>query len=74
MDANGARALLARIQGNHWSRADAVVHGRQPNRDPDADSLVEIGDGWRLYACGGEKRLVGDAWSPAALETTDAAA
>ena len=74
VDANGARALLARIEVNHWCRADAVRDGRQPNCDPDASSLVEVGDGWRLYAGGGEKRLVGDAWAPAALESTDAAA
>jgi hypothetical protein len=74
VDANGARALLARIEVNHWFRADAVRDGRQPNSDPDADRLVEVGDGWRLYSGGGEKRLVDDAWAPAALENTDAAA
>ena len=63
MDANGARALTARIeQHQHWREAPAVHDGRQPATDPDARELVGIVDGVRLYAGGLEKRLVDGAW------------
>jgi hypothetical protein len=74
MDGNGARALLARIERTHWSLAGAVRDGRQPERDPDADLLLEVGEGFRLYDGGREKRLVGDAWFPEIFERRDAAA
>ena len=74
MDANGARALLARIELNHWGRAGAVQDGKQPSADPDADRLIEVGEGFRVYDDRREKRLVDEAWAPVALERRDAAA
>ena len=74
MDANGARALLARIELDHWQQADGVRDGRLPDVDPDADRLVGVDDDLRVYKGGAEKRLTGGVWAPAMLERVDAAA
>jgi hypothetical protein len=71
VDANGARALSARIeQHQHWREASAVRDGRQPSTDPDAGILVGIVGGVRLYADGLEKRLVDGAWVVSAASRT----
>jgi hypothetical protein len=63
VDANGARALKARIdQHQHWREADAVRDGRQPATDPDASDLVALDVGVRRYRDGLEKRLVDGGW------------
>jgi len=50
MDAKSAEVLRRRLeQQAHWRQADAVVDGRQPATDPDAEQLVELGDGLRIY-------------------------
>lgn len=71
MDANGARALLARIELDHWRQSEAVRNGRQPETDPDAHCLVGVEDDVRVYAGGAEKRLVAGAWRPVALGRSD---
>jgi N-acetyl-anhydromuramyl-L-alanine amidase AmpD len=50
MDANGARELTKRLEAQaHWRQATAVQTGEQPNSDPDAQDLGELGDGFRRY-------------------------
>lgn len=50
MDTNGARHLRDRIaQHQQWCLAEAVRRGEQAERDPDAERLEEIGEGYRLY-------------------------
>ncbi len=71
--------LARRIeQHRHWCRAEAVLDGRQPARDPDRESLVDVGDGIRIYApqvrrdgsrlrlC---KRLVNGIWETGTIES-----
>ncbi len=91
MDANGARALAERIaQQEHWRQAAAVRDGRQDASDPDAETLVMIGHGVRLYR--GEtheelrdgrvtkvvthlrKMLVDDRWETSVVSDADFAA
>jgi hypothetical protein len=74
MDANGARALKARIEAQHWRSAGAVRDGRQAADDPDAELVLECAEDLRTYVGGQQKRLVGDAWVPLALKRRDAAA
>jgi hypothetical protein len=46
----GATELERRIAcQTHWRLAEAVLDGRQAPSDPDADRLVEMVDGVRLY-------------------------
>jgi hypothetical protein len=46
----GARQLDWQIRCHqHWRQARAVRDGLQSARDPDADDLIELGDGIRLY-------------------------
>ena len=50
MDANGARELSKRLEAQaHWRQATAVQTGEQPNSDPDAQDLDELGEGVRRY-------------------------
>jgi hypothetical protein len=50
MDANGARELTKRLEAQaHWRQATAVQTGEQPNSDPDAQDLDELGEGVRRY-------------------------
>ena len=69
----GAGELERRIAEHaHWRQAEAVRDGRQSATDPDAERLIELGTGMRLYgpeepgihtngAGGFQKRLV-DGW------------
>jgi hypothetical protein len=62
---DAARLLARRIeQQQHWRQAEAVRSGDQPANDPDADSLVDVAEGLRLYArhVGLRKRLVDGRW------------
>ena len=50
VDAHGARELRRRIEERqHWQQAEAVRNGRQSHDDPDADRLIELGEGLRVY-------------------------
>jgi len=66
MDPAGAAALRARLeQQQHWRLAPAVLEGRLPGSDPDAQALVEIRGDERLYEDGDGpfvKRLIAGAW------------
>jgi hypothetical protein len=63
MDTHGARALKERIAAQqHWLLAKAVRDGSQAPYDPDADDLLELGEGLRLYRDGLQKTLVDGRW------------
>jgi hypothetical protein len=68
MDANEARRLRRTTdQQEHWAEAEAVRDGHQAARDPDASSLVELGDARRRYRASDgyvyTKQLVNGRWA-----------
>ena len=59
MDANGARELTKRLEAQaHWRQATAVQTGEQPNSDPDAQDLDELGEGIRRYGIETQRMIV----------------
>jgi hypothetical protein len=91
MDAIGARELRRKIEERqHWQQAEAVRDGRQSRDDPDADRLLELGDGLRIYdserswtvvdgvtvigVCTLAKRLVNGWWEVVTLDAVESRA
>jgi hypothetical protein len=68
MDARKGRHLgRTTDQEEHWARTEAVRDGHQAARDPDASSLLELGDATRRYRASDgyvyTKQLVNGRWA-----------